>query len=73
MLIVKNYDQKKMIAQVAEPSTDGSRLVEYNFSLSTDPDDKEYRKIRPGLANLRLMAEDNAACRYRDVTAGKKK
>ncbi|HCM39346.1 MAG: hypothetical protein A2X97_01690 [Bdellovibrionales bacterium GWA1_52_35] len=73
VLIVKNYDQKKMIAQVAEPSTDGSRLVEYNFSLSTDPDDKEYRKIRPGLANLRLMAEDNAACRYRDVTAGKKK
>jgi len=71
VLIVKSYDPKRMVAQVAEPSADGTRLIEFSFPLSLDPADKDFRKIRPGLANLRLLAEDNGACRYKDPSPQK--
>ncbi|OFZ18031.1 MAG: hypothetical protein A2X94_04595 [Bdellovibrionales bacterium GWB1_55_8] len=62
--IVRGYDPEKQVAKVAEPSADGSRLLEYDFPLSNDKEDSSFRRLRPGLANLRLLADQNSACSY---------
>lgn len=64
VLIVKSYDDNQMIAHVAEPSSDGTRLIEYDFPLASENANGTNKSLRPGLANLRLLPTDNSACKY---------